>query len=350
MSSIVRFVVVTFLCMSCATVGARAPEVPPGLVAVSGGESVNLVEPGTGVVRSFPSGPVGRLFPAPGGILFAPDLVKGRTLVLDLRGPRVVEQLDAVTLPTFGGQDDRYVVALDNVTLLSYPERTAIAKVDAEIERPWQVIVTEDGRTVFILERRPGGEGGAVLTLVDLALRKVAIRAAAPADVRYMAFSQTLGLLAVANRSTGRVELLAPEALAPVFEVEVQGTPQDVGFSGDRLVVACSAQDGTGSLQSWRVKSGRKGFTLKKPTMIALEGSPVRLALAPGGEWAAVGLEQGQLILADYSHEVVVRVVELSSPPRDVVWCDPGLRAPLLPDWSDQGGGPEKVDLEGLAN
>jgi len=349
MNTMLRIVVMGALGLSCGLAEAREPEVPPGLVAVSGGESVTLVEPGTGVARTFASGPVGRLFPAPGAILFAPDLVHGTTLVLDLRGPRVVERLDGITLPSFGGQDDRYVVALGNVMLLTYPERAPLTMVEAEIERPWQVIVTEDGRTVFVLERAPGGEGGAVFTLIDLTLLKVAVRVEAPADIRYMAFSQPLGLLATANRTTSKVELLAAEAMAPVFEVDVQGVPQDVGFSEDRLVVVASTADGQGTLLSWRLKSGRKGFELKKPTVVALGGRPVRLALAPGGEWAAVGLEKGELVLVDYRHELVVRSVELGAPPRDVVWCDPGRRAPLLPDWSDQGGGgPENVDLERL--
>lgn len=327
---------------------AGQPEPPPGIVAVSGGEALTLVDPGTGATQSFPSGPVGRLFPAPGGVLFAPDLIHGRTLVLDLRGPREVERLEGVTLPSFGGQDDRYVVALHNVIVFSYPERTAMVTVEAEIQRPWQVLVTEDGRTVFVLERLPGGEGGSVLTLVDLALRKVAARVASPSDVRHMAFSQGLGLLAVANGTSGAVELLAPEALAAVLAVEPQGVPVDVGFVDDHLVAVGASLDGGGWLQSWRVRSRRSGLRLRGPTTVALPQDPVRLALAPGGEWAAVGLAGAKLVFVDHRRGRVVREVELGAPPRDVVWCDPGRRAPLLPDWSDTGGGPEKAVLPGV--
>ncbi|MBP1620297.1 MAG: hypothetical protein H6Q02_1064, partial [Acidobacteria bacterium] len=54
-----------------------------------------------------------------------------------------------------------------------------------------------------------------------------------------------------------------------------------------------------------------------------------------GERQLAVGLDPGGILVVDVDELVVLRTIELASPPRDLVWCDPARPGPLLPDWSD---------------
>jgi hypothetical protein len=142
--------------LTAAAVQARGGP-PTGVIAVSAGSRVSVVDPATGKAARFETGPVGWLYPGPGGRLFAPDLVHGKTVVIDLHRRRVVETLSGVTMPRFDREvPDRYLEVAGDVFVFSFPERALLAKVPAKITRPWQVAVSRDWTTILVLERTPG--------------------------------------------------------------------------------------------------------------------------------------------------------------------------------------------------
>jgi len=49
--------------------------------------------------------------------------------------------------------------------------------------------------------------------------------------------------------------------------------------------------------------------------------------------------------VVDPNRSVVIKTWKTDVAPRDLIWFDPGRPGPLLPMWSDQGGGPEGVEL-----
>ena len=93
----------------------EAEHAPVGLIAASSGEVVVVSDPMTGASLSFQTGPVAWLFPAPGGVVFAPDLVHGSTAVIDLRSLTTQEPLAGITMPRFGTLTDRYLVVADKL-------------------------------------------------------------------------------------------------------------------------------------------------------------------------------------------------------------------------------------------
>jgi hypothetical protein len=285
----------------------------------------------------FETGPVGWLFEAPGGALFAPDLVNGRTTVIDLRTGQVADRFDGVTMPHFAPSGDRYAVVADDVLLVSYPERAVLTRMAAGIRYPWQVEMVSD-TIVLVLERGPGGSGAAKLHAVDLAMQQVVFRRELAGDVRRFALSRALGLLAFADAASATVELVLPATLTPVGSVQMGGGVRDVAFldSQDGLAAVAAAADGSsGELKLWKLKAADGGIKVKKERALSLPGTPVRLAVAPGERQLAVGLDPGSIVVVDADELVVVRTVELGSPPRDLVWCDPARPGPVLPDWSD---------------
>ncbi len=307
---------------------------PPGLVAVSAGEQVVVVEPVSGGVRSFQTGTVGKLFPAPGGVLFAPDLVHGRTTVIDLRRLTVRQTLKGVTMPHFGQRPDRYVVVAGDVLLVSYPDRAVLGRVEAEILHPWQVVTSADGTTVLILERLPGSADPPVLWGANLIERRLSLRAPLPADTVSMAFTREHGLLALAGG--GAIRLVDPATVTTVARMPVAGGAVDVGFAdkGERVLVAVRRVDGSGVVQRFRIKGGRHGVKAREEGSIALSGAPAALAVSPGGQWAAVALAGGGVAILDARKGRPVREIVTPEAPRDLVWCDPSRPGPLLPDWS----------------
>ena len=104
------FVFLLVLALGLSAVWAKKESPPVGLVAVSSGDVVVLADPAFGNTRSIQTGPVAWLFPAPGGTLFAPDLVHGKTTVVDLLSMSARDVIDGVTMPHFGSFPDRYVV------------------------------------------------------------------------------------------------------------------------------------------------------------------------------------------------------------------------------------------------
>lgn len=308
---------------------------PVGLLAASVGDEVILVEPASGDTRRFETGPVGWLFEAPGGVLFAPDLVHGRTTVVDLRMGTVADRFEGVTMPHFGPSADRYAVVAGDVLLVTYPERAVIATVAAGIDRPWQVEMFSDS-ALIALER--GEEGsGAVLHAVDMVTRQVVYRRPLPGDVRRFALSRSLGLLALADASSPSVPLVAPATLTGVASLAMGGPVRDVAaVEGERPGVAAVAEVGSGGeLKVWQIKSSDAELKIKKERGTALPGAPVRVVISPDARHAAVALASGEVIVIGLDRLELERAVPLGGPPRDLVWCDPTRPGPLLPDWSD---------------
>jgi hypothetical protein len=317
---------------------AKDPPPPPGIIAASVGEQVVLVDPDGQWSRQFETGKVGWLYPAPAGVLFAPDLIRGRTTVFDLLGQAVAARLDAVTMPHFGPQPDRYVVVLGEVMMLSYPDRAIVSRFDAAIDHPWQVIVISS-TAVLVLDRQPDGEGGSTLIAADPISRRVVYRRRLPGDVRRMAISRELGLIAFADSGSARIRLVEPLTLAPVAEFATAGPAVDVAFlsDGKALVAAVETPGGAGGAHVWRLKKKKTGLRIRREAAVGLSAAPVRLAPWPGGHRVAVGLATGtiEILDLDSKKERVARRIDLPGVPRDVVWCDPTRPGPSLPDWSD---------------
>ncbi len=314
---------------------AKSPT-PPGIIAASVGEQVILVEPSGGGQVALPTGPVAWLFPAPGGVLFAPDLVHGRTTVVDLRTRRIRDRLDAITMPHFGTLADRYVAVVGDLLVMSFPERAVLNRVDAAIEHPWQVVISQDDATVLVLERRPDGSGGSALVGVNLSEHRVALRRALGADVTRMALSQQFGLLALAEPEEARVVLVEPGTVTPLAATGTEGAPVDVVFTdeGDQLVAAVR-HEGASLLRRWRVRRHRGALRLEPHGELALPAAPVRMALGPGGSHLAVALADGTLDLVEVGPLRRLASYTLPGAPRDLRWCDPARPGPLLPEWSD---------------
>ncbi len=313
-----------------------------GVLAVAVGDEVVLADPTGTSVEGFSAGTVGWLYPAPGGLLFAPDLVNGRTTVLDLRQRRVAERLDGVTMPVFGRSADRYVVAAGDVMLFSYPDRALLAEVPAAVEHAWQVLLIGGDTGALVLERRPDGRGTETLTRVDLVARRASEPWPLTGDITDMAISSELGLLALADHDGG-VQLVDASNMVPVATWRVEGRPSAVAFAaeGETLVAACQGRRGGGSLSWARVKTGRDGLRLAKEERSALDGVPVDLAVAPDGRAAAVVVtagSSGRLYVLDLKRGEVAATVPLDGPPRSVVWCDPSREGPLRPEWSEGFG------------
>jgi len=316
---------------------AKDPLPPPGVLVASVGDTVVLVDPASERMASFETGPVGWLFEAPGGALFAPDLVNGRTTVLDLRLGQVADRFEGVTMPHFAPAGDRYAAVADEVLVVSYPERAVLTRMDAGIRYPWQVEMVSD-TVLLALERGPDGAGPAVLHAVDLDTRQIVFRRQLAGDVRRFALSRALGLLAFANASSGTIELVAPATLTPVGSVQIGGGVRDIAFldlQGGLAAVAAAADGSGGELKLWKLKVADGGLKVKKERALALPGRPTRLAVAPGELQLAVALEPGSVVVVDVKELATLGTHELAGPARDLVWCDPARPGPLLPDWSD---------------
>ena len=326
---------------------AKEKQLPPlGVIAASAGNVVVLAEPSGSWSDSFETGTVGWLYPAPGGVLFAPDLVRGRTTVLDLRGRREVERLEGVTMPHFGADRDRYLVVADEVMVVSYPERAVIDRFHVGIESPWQVLPLSS-TSLLVLDRRPDGRGGSALVAVDLVSRQVIYRSPLPGGVRRIAASTALGVLAVADADSQSVLLMDPSTNTRLVELPAGASPRDVTFLGDgqALVAALVDASGAGAVRVWVLKWAKGELRIKKEQTVALTGAPVRMSAWPLGPRVAVGVASAHIEVVDLDALEVVASVPLPAPPRDVVWCDLAAPGPALPDWSDQG--PRELDLGG---
>jgi hypothetical protein len=334
--------VVAVVVAIAASASLAAPPPPPtGILAATVGDRVVLVEAGSGLTAALEAGPVGWLYPGPGGILFAPDVINGRTTVIDLRTQAVADRIDGLTMPHFGDSPDRYVALAGDALLVSYPDRALITRIATAVVNPWQVLMAPDDAAMLVLERLPDGSTGIHMSVIDLVERKGLPRVALAGDIVHMALSPKLGLLALADAGSGRVQLVVPATVAPVAVRPVSGRPVDVAFVGGGrvLATAVATPDGNGTLDLALFKSGRKGLRLDKEHALPLGAPPVRLAASPDGRHLAVALEDGSLILVNVDERVVVASHRLPGTPRDLRWCDPSRPGPMLPEWSE-GEGP----------
>ncbi len=311
---------------------------PAGVIAVSAGDAVVLADPQGGWTTSVPAGEVGWLFPAPAGVLFAPDLVHGRTTVIDLATRSASDHFDGVTMPHFGDQPDRYLVVAGDILVVSYPERALMKRIRAGITSPWQVLPVS-ASVLLVLERDPRGEDAPRLVAVDMISERVIYRRALPRGVVRVAVSPALGVLAVADTDTAAIRLLDPATIALVESLPVDGSPRDVAFLADgrTLVAACAGASGGGVVSRWSLKRGKHGLKIKGERSTALDGVPLRVAVSPyGTPQVAVGLEDARVAVLDVKEGRRQAVIDLPAAPRDVVWCDPAAPGPTLPKWSDE--------------
>lgn len=320
----------------------------PGLIAVSAGESVALVDPTAGAVRTIPAGPVAWLFPAPGGTLFAPDLVNGTTTVIDLVTQTERDRLDGVTMPHFGTREDRYLVVARQLLLVSYPERALMSTFDIAFHNPWQVAIIADDTVLLVLERDPTGSAGTAMVAVNLSDGRMVYRRPLQGDVRHFALSPALAVIALGDAAGGRVVLTDPASLTTQAAFAVGGSPVDLVFVDTGLVLAVAAElpGGGGELVMWKVKAEKDdGLVQKKEWRVPLAGTPVRIAASPDERYVVVGFAEGGLQIIDVRSRETVQSVDLPATPRDIVWCDPAMAGPLLPEWSDNA--PPTLNLGG---
>lgn len=318
---------------------------PSGVIVASVGDQVVLAAPDGGRQVALPTGPVAWLFPAPGGVVFAPDLTHGRTTVVDLRGLRIRDRMEAVTMPHFGTLADRYVAVLGDLLVLSYPERAVLARIDARIEHPWQVVISSDDQTVLVLDRRPDGVGGASLVAVHILERQVALRRSLGADVVRMALSEHFGLLALAEPTERRIVLVEPGTVTALAQASAGGEPMDVVFAGhDDQLISAVADEAAGVLRRWRLRRHHDALELDAHGELALAAAPVRMDLAPDGAQLAVALSDGTVDIVNVRSLRIVGSLRLPGQPRDLRWCDPSRQGPLLPEWSDESS-PEPPSL-----
>ena len=336
-------VVLATLCWSSVVVEAGKLVVPRGILAMSSGDEVVLVDPASSNIRSLETGPVGFLFPAPGGVLFAPDIVNGRTAIIDLRSGRVVEMISGVTMPHFGPRRDRYLVVAGALTMVSYPERSLIFRMDGEFDRPWQVQMGPEGLTVLILERRPSGEGGTTISAVDLMHRRVVYSKAFDHDFVRFAMAPSRGVMAVIDRAAGDVVLLDPMTLIEVRRLPVpDGATDVVALHDGKELVAAGA---SGRLLRWTLKVKNDALEVEPDDPIMIPGRTLRLAVGPDGRLVAAATDLERLVIVDSKKGALIGEWEIPSSLRDFQWVDSQQRGPLLPSWSDSGFGPEGADL-----
>jgi hypothetical protein len=339
MNTRVVAIAVLFSMVLAQPIAAKKKKQPPpaGVIAASAADQVLLVDPIGGESQAFDAGTVGWLYPAPGGVLFAPDLINGSTTVLDLRNLRQIDRLDGVTMPHFGPDRDRYLVVAGDVMVVSYPDRAVLDRFGADIKYPWQVLPLSN-TAVLVLERQPDGEGGSSLVAVDLVGHQVVSRTPLPGDVRRIALSTSMGFLAVADTTSQMIQLMKPASMAPLMVLPIVGSPQSVAFlpDGNTLVAAVVEGSDRGSVRMWVFKTDKKGISIKKDARVPVAGVPVAMAVWPLGPKVAVGLRSGRIDVVDLAEETIVASADLPGEPRDVVWCDVTVEAPSGPEWSDE--------------
>ena len=315
--------------------GAASP--PSGRVAASVGDRVMVVDPGGPGAWAIDSGPIGWLFPAPGGLLYAPDLVGGRTTVVDLHTGTVVERLDGISMPRFGAFDHRYFVAAPGELLVaSYPDRVPISTIEVEVRSPWQLQLAPDDSVALILDRGPE-PGEAFLVAVDLVTRRTAYRRPLAGDVRRIALAPKLGLVALADRAGGGLRLLDPTSLGQVLLLAGGERVTDVAIWGEAGVAATVDRgEAGGAILTWQLKRTSSGLVVRKARALELATAGVGLAVSPDGSFLAVASADGALKVVTAGKLELVVEHRLDGEPRHLVWCDLGPAAPLMPEWSDE--------------
>lgn len=322
--------------MATATLG-RGGEPLPGRLAASVGDRVVVVDPAGAGTAAFDCGPVGWLFPAPAGLLYAPDLLAGRTTVLDLVQGMVAERFDGVSMPRFGAFNHRYFVAAPGELLVvSYPDRVLISSIEVDVRSPWQVLFAPDDSVVIFLDRGPE-PGGATLVGFDLVTRQTAYRRPLAGDIRRMALAPQLGLLALADSAGDGVRLVDPTTVGTVAVLPTGGAVRDVAvWAGDGIAAAVDLGEGRGALRAWQLKHTSKGLVVRRDRVLELSAAGVGVAASPDGRFLAAAAADGRLVVVTAERLLPIAEHQLGGEPRHLVWCDTGFEAPIMPEWSDQ--------------
>jgi hypothetical protein len=318
-----------------------APPEPSGVIAVSGGDDVTLVLPGRAEPVSIQTGTVGFLYPAPGGLLFAPDLVNGRTTVINLPNLQVAERFPGITQPHFGPYSDRYLVVAGDLVFVTWPERSLIRRVNAEFSSPWQVFLSPEGVSALVFERPPTDDGPATLTAVDLTSHRQVGRRVWPNGIARVAVGMDNGLLAAVNTNGRNIEILDLSSMRTVTTLATRETPRDAVFAlkGERMLSAVGDV-----VVIHRIKSRSKGTEFRIDDPVQLDAPVIRLATAPDDRWVAAVTETPEVVLIDARRGEIGARWPLPDRVRDVVWCQRASRGPSLPVWTVDGGGPETID------
>jgi hypothetical protein len=308
-----------------------------GVVAVASGRTVTLFDPaGTLGTQAVETGPVPRLYPGPGGVVFAPDFDAARTSVIDLAGRRVGERLDGVTMPIFGSDPDRYVVVAGDVLVVSYPSLSVLAEVNAGIDRPWRTVIGPDGRYAMVLER--GVEESAV-TVVDVWQAMVQARHRVNGSVADMILLESSGVLALGD-DDGGVRVIESASFAVLARWEAPSAVRAMVHTAAGLIVGCD--DGTVLVVDVKLK--RREIKVRERRRVQLQAGVQAVDRGLSGDRIVVLAEDGGVWLLDPGSGDLSRLGAVEGRPRDVVWVDDSRRGPLRPLWSDEArGGPESV-------
>jgi len=319
--------------MHAGMVGAKKAQ-PKGLLALSAGDSVVLADLRGDAVNEIETGTVGFLFPAPGGILFAPDIIHNRTTVIDLRRRSQRETLSFLRMPRFTVWKDRYLVLAGDLLMLSYPENSLIFRMKADIQSPWQLYSSEDGMSLLVLERQPDGKGPSILTALDLGVRKRVFRKSFTSDMIRFAEMSNPGVLVLADRSEKQILILEPETMTPLTKIPLVDAPTDIVAVGNVL----HAAGGPDGVRRWELKRSHEGKLEIRELDPVLTGNPIeRLTISPDGLFFAAAGKHSRIRIYEARKARLVREIEIPPGIRDLVWVDPLADGPLLPMWSDQG-------------
>ena len=307
------------------------------VLAVASGEVVTLIDVNGGVAqRSVRVGTVPRLYPGPGGVLFAPDFAASRTAVVDVRSGQVRERLDGLTMPVFGTIPDRYVVVAGEVLVVSYPDRSVLAEVDAGLNRPWRTVVGPDERYAMVLERAPSDS---MVTIIDLWQGLVQSRHPVRGSVADMELLVATGALAL-GADDGRVLIVDPATFAVIATWQAPSGVRTLVAREKQLVVGCA----DGSVTVLEIKVRKQEMRVHEQHRVQLSGAVHAAAGEPGSQRLAVVTDDGVVTLIDAKSGTTTTLTDVEDRPRDLVWVDLSLRGPLEPLWSDgPGGGPENA-------
>ncbi len=181
------------------------------------------------------------------------------------------------------------------------------------------------------------------MSTVNLITSQVVYRRPLTGDIRHIALSPQLGLLALADAEANQVHLVEPATLALMAARPTPGQPVDVAFiqDGKTMATAVDTGDGAGTLDLALFKTGKKGMKLDKEFSIPLGAAPVRMAASPDGKFVAVALKGGSVAVIDIAGRDIVGTGTLPDTPRDLRWCDPTRDGPMVADWSDGETAPD---------
>jgi hypothetical protein len=138
------------------------------------------------------------------------------------------------------------------------------------------------------------------------------------------------------DQSVSSLMLVEPATLSTVLTLPLAGTARDAVFmDGSKTLAAVSSTgDGRGELKHWRLKAKKGELLVKKELAAPLEHEPARIGASPGEDRVAVAYDGALIEVFELEKLERVQVFELTDSPRDMVWCDPSIPGPLMPEWT----------------